>query len=198
MPSIVQRRNTFRAQISLYKNGQQKKLTKTFTSKNEAKRWALENELEKGNGKQLAERTTTFADYFENWIYIIKKNDVKETTFQNYQHASSVIRELFKDIQLKNLNDIIVQKKIDYYAETHSRKTTHEVLLKIKTALRDAYARGYLATDFASLVKTRGKDLPKRNRALSITEFKALRKYLLEHTEDEFNVLVLLALETGM
>lgn len=54
MPSIVQRGNTFRAQISLYKNGQQKKLTKTFTSKNEAKRWALENELEKGNGKQLA------------------------------------------------------------------------------------------------------------------------------------------------
>lgn len=198
LPSIVQRGNTFRAQISLYKNGQQKKLTKTFTSKNEAKRWALENELEKGNGKQLAERTTTFADYFENWIYIIKKNDVKETTFQNYQHASSVIRELFKDIQLKNLNDIIVQKKIDHYAETHSRKTTHEVLLKIKTALRDAYARGYLATDFASLVKTRGKDLPKRNRALSITEFKALRKYLLEHAEDEFNVLVLLALETGM
>lgn len=198
MSSIVKRGNSFRAQISLYKNGQHKKLTKSFDKKSEAKRWALENELEKGNGKQLAERSTTFAVYFENWIYIIKKNDVKETTFQNYQRASSIVKRLFCDIQLKDLNDIVVQRKIDEYAKTHSRKTTHEVLLKIKTALRDAYARGYLVSDFASLVKTRGEELPKRNKALSITDFKTLRRYILENTDDEFNVLVLLALETGM
>ncbi len=198
MPSIVKRGKKFRAQISLYKHGQHKKLTKTFDSKKEAKRWALENELEKGNGKQLAERTTTFADFFENWMYVIKKNDVKETTFQNYQRTSKIVKKLFGDIQLKDLNDIVVQRKIDEYAKTHSRKTTHEVLLKIKTALRDAYARGYLATDFAGLVKTRGKVLEKRNRALSITELRKLRTYVIHHTDNEFNVLVLLALETGM
>ena len=48
---------------------------------------------------------------------------------------------------------ILSYKKIDEYALTHSRKTTHEVLLKIKTSLRDAYARGYIANDFARLVK---------------------------------------------
>lgn len=198
MSSIIKRGKKYRVQISLYKHGQHKKLTKTFDTKSEAKRWALENELEKGNGKQLAERTTAFADFFENWIHIIKKNDVKETTFQNYQRTSKIVKNLFEDIQLKDLNDIVVQRKIDEYAKTHSRKTTHEVLLKIKTSLRDAYARGYLATDFAGLVKTRGKVLEKRNRALSITEFKKLRTYLIQHTENEFNVLVLLALETGM
>lgn len=198
MASIVKRGSSFRAQISLYKNGEHKKITKTFSTKREAKRWALENELEKGNGKQLAERTTTFTDFFENWIYIIKKNDVKETTFQNYQKTSQIVRKLFGDIQLKDLNDIVVQRKIDEYAKTHSRKTTHEVLLKIKTSLRDAYARGYLTNDFAGLVKTRGKELPKRNKALSITDFKKLRTYLLQHTDNEFHVLVLLALETGM
>ncbi|KGX85347.1 site-specific integrase, partial [Pontibacillus litoralis] len=100
--------------------------------------------------------------------------------------------------QLKDLNDIVVQKKIDEYAKTHSRKTTHEVLLKIKTSLCDAYARGYITNDFARLVKTRGENPPKRNKALSITDFKKLRNYVLQHPEDEFNVLVLLALETGM
>lgn len=84
--------------------------------------------------KQLAERTTTFADFFENWMYVIKKNDVKETTFQNYQRTYKIVKKLFGDIQLKDLNDIVVQRKIDDYAKTHSRKTTHEVLLKIKTA----------------------------------------------------------------
>lgn len=52
------------------------------------------------------------------------------------------------------------------YALTHSRKTTHKVLLKLKTSLRDAYARGYIANDFARLVKTRGENPPKRKRYL--------------------------------
>ncbi|WP_343327849.1 site-specific integrase [Lentibacillus saliphilus] len=72
------------------------------------------------------------------------------------------------------------------------------MLLKIKTSLRDAYARGYITNDFARLVKTRGENPPKRNKALSITDFKKLRNYVVQHPEDEFNVLVLLALETGM
>jgi len=198
MASIVKRGKSYRAQVSLYKHGQHRKLTQTFKAKKEAKLWALEMELAKGEGKELAYRTTSFADFFENWIYLVKVNDVKETTFQNYVRTLGVIRNLFGDIQLKDLNDIVVQKKIDEYAKTHSRKTTHEVLLKIKTALRDAYARGYIANDFTSLVKTRGVNPPKRNKALSITNFRKLRNYVLNHPKDEFNLLVLLALETGM
>lgn len=49
------------------------------------------------------------------------------------------------------------------------------MLFKIKTALRDAYDRGYLVTDFASLVKTRGKELEKRNNYLSMMDLKELK-----------------------
>ncbi|MCZ8533547.1 tyrosine-type recombinase/integrase [Psychrobacillus psychrodurans] len=198
MASIVKRGKSYRAQVSLYKHGEHKKVSKTFPTKKEANLWALEMELAKGEGKELAHRTTTFADFFENWIYVVKIKDVKETTFQNYTRALGVIRTLFQDIQLKDLNDIVVQGKIDKYAETHSRKTTHEVLLKIRTALRDAYARGYISNDFSGLLKTRGENPPKRNKALSITAFKKLRNHALQHPEEEFNLLVLLGLETGM
>lgn len=138
MASIVKRGKSYRAQVSLYKHGQHKKISQTFSTKKEENLWALEMELAKGEGKELAHRTTTFADFFENWIYLVKVNDVKETTFQNYVRTLGIIRNLFQDIQLKDLNDIVVQKKVDEYAKTHSRKTTHEVLLKIKTSLRDA------------------------------------------------------------
>lgn len=198
MAYIRKRGSSYLAQVSLYQNGEHKRLTKTFKKKSDAKLWALEVELAKGSGKQLANRLTSFADFFDNWIYIVKQKDVKETTFQNYVQASTIIKTLFGDIQLKDLNDIVVQKRIDEYAETHSRKTTHELLLKIKTALRDAYSRGYIASDFAGLVKTRGVNPLKRNRALSITEFKKLRNYVLNNSDNEFNILVLLALETGM
>mgnify|MGYP000941607374 CR=1 FL=1 len=198
MAYIRKRGSSYLAQVSLYQNGEHKRLTKTFKKKSDAELWALEVELAKGSGKQLANRLTTFADFFDNWIYIVKQKDVKETTFQNYVQASTIIKTLFGDIQLKDLNDIVVQKRIDEYAETHFRKTTHELLLKIKTALRDAYSRGYIASDFAGLVKTIGVNPPKRNRALSITEFKKLRNYVLNNSDNEFNILILLALETGM
>ncbi|HLR65082.1 MAG TPA: site-specific integrase, partial [Pseudogracilibacillus sp.] len=74
----------------------------------------------------------------------------------------------------------------------------HEVLLKIKTALRDAYSRGYIPNDFTRLVKTRGIESPKRNKSLSITDFKKLRNYVISNPQNEFHLLVLLALETGM
>lgn len=54
-----------------------------------------------------------------------------------------------------------------------------------------------LVSDFAGLVKTRGKELEKRNKALSISDFKKLRSYLLQNYNKEFYVMVLLALETG-
>lgn len=198
MASIVKVGKKYKAQISLYKHGTHKKLIKTFHTKEEANLWALEMELEKGKGKDLANREAYFPDFFSNWLYIVKKKDIRETTFQNYIKALRIIEDLFAGIKLKDLNDIIVQQKVDKYAENHSKKTTHELLLKIKTSLRDAYARGYISTDFLYLVKARGKILDKRNKALSITDFKKLRTYLLENPIDEFHILILLALETGM
>lgn len=198
MASIQKRGKSWRASVSLYKHGKYDRITKSFPTKKEAKLWTLQTELAKGNGKQLAQRTTSFADFFENWLYVVKRKDIRETTFQNYEKTLAVIRKLFKYITLEELNDILVQKKIDEYAETHSRKTTHEVLLKIRTALRDAYARGYISNDFAHLLKDRGEVPPKRNNPLSITDLKKLRKYVLDNSDDEFNALVLAALETGM
>ena len=73
MASIIKRGDKFRVQVSIYKHGQHKKVTKTFSNKKDAELWALTTELEKGQGKQLAERETSFAEFFENWIYTIKK-----------------------------------------------------------------------------------------------------------------------------
>ena len=197
MATIIKRGKSYRAEISNYKHGVNNRITKTFPTKAEAKRWAMQHEIAKGDGVDLARRQDTFSNYFENWVYIVKKNDVRPATFLNYTRTIPIVKNLFKNIKLSELNDLVVQAKIDEYGETHSRKTTTEVLLKIRTSLRYAYGRGLLTTDFAGLVKTRGKELEKRNKALSITEFKILRSYLLKHPDTDFNILTLLALETG-
>lgn len=198
MASIQKRGKSWRVTVSLYKHGKYDRMSKSFDSKKEAKNWALQTELAKGNGYDLANRDTPFAIFFENWINIVKKNDVREATFVNYQRTCTIVQNLFQDIKIKNLDDLVVQSKIDEYAKTHSRKTTTEVVLKIRAAIRYAFAKGLFPLDFATLIKTRGNEAPMRNRALSIAELKKLRNYLFEHIEDEFNLLVLLALETGM
>ncbi|MTB36801.1 tyrosine-type recombinase/integrase [Streptococcus uberis] len=198
MSTIEKRgKKSFRARVSITEHGKQKQISKTFKTKAEAKLWAQEQEILKGKGKNISGREDSFADFFETWVYSIKKNDVRQATFINYERTVSIIKSLFKDIKLKNLDDLIVQKKIDEYGLTHSRKTTTELLLKIRTSLHYAYARGLLENDFGTLVKPRGKELEKRNKALSISEMKILRNYLLNHIEDEFNILALIALETG-
>lgn len=157
----------------------------------------LENELAKNIGIDLSKRNQTFSNYFENWVKTVKKNDVRETTYQNYLHVIPIVKKLFGNTKISALDDLIVQSKIDDYSENHSRKTTTEVLLKIRTALSYAYGHGLLATDFGKLVKTRGKVSEKKNISLSITEMKILRQYLLRAHKDEFEIMVLLALETG-
>ena len=197
MATIIKRGNSFRATVSLYRKGEYKRETKTFNNKKEAELWALEMELEKGKGKNIAERSTLFTEFYRNWVNTVKKNDVREATFINYTHTLVIVDKLFEGIQLKHLNDFTMQKKINHYDETHSKKTVKELVLKIRGSLKYAYARGLIANDFGSLLKAKGQEPPKRNVPLSITEFKTLRQYCLNHTEDEFNVLVALALETG-
>ncbi|MDR9799846.1 hypothetical protein [Bacillus paralicheniformis] len=52
----------------------------------------------------------------------MKKNDIQKATFQRYLEASGIIRKLFGNIQLKDMNDIAVQRKIDEYAtQYHSQ-----------------------------------------------------------------------------
>lgn len=197
MATITKRGKSYRVQISNYKNGINNRISKTFKTLTEAKRWAMQNEIAKGNGVDLASRNESFATFFENWVHLVKKNDVRPATFINYTRTIPIVQQLFRDTKLCDLNDIVVQMKIDEYGKTHSRKTTTEVLLKIRTSLRYAYGRGLLSSDFAGLVKTRGKELDKRNKALSITDFKRLRSYLLNNPKNDFHILVLLALETG-
>ncbi|USS38536.1 site-specific integrase [Latilactobacillus sakei] len=198
MASIIKRGNSaYRVEVSNYKHGINKKISKTFKTRAEANLWALQQELTKANGVDLAQRETPFADFFERFVNIVKKSDVRPATFVNYQRVIPIVKHLFNDIPLSRLNDTVVQMKIDEYALTHSRKTVHEVLLKIRTSLHYAYGRGLISTDFAGLVKTRGLVPPKRNKALSITDFKKLRQFLLKNHDSDFNILVLLALETG-
>lgn len=198
MANIEQRGKHFRARVTIYKHGKRDYLTKTFQTKDEAKIWAMQLELSKAKGHQIATQNTLYKDFYHYWIYTIKKNDVRPATFRNYELAGKIINKLFPDSKLGQLDDVQMQKVLDDYGKTHSKKTVSELLKKIRTSLRYAYAKGYIYNDFASLLKAHGQELPKRNKPLSLNDFKKLKDYLVEHTDNEFNLMVLLEINTGL
>lgn len=198
MASIVKVGNSYKAQVSLFKNGQQKRLTKTFLTKREAEIWGLQQEIDKGQGCELGGREIPFVEFYENWLHTVKEGHIRANTFKGYIWALKHIKRMFGQTKLKDLNDIMIQRKLDEFGKTHSKKSVSLLLVKLRTVLKDAQARGYLANNFLPLLKSRGKELPKRNRALSIKELKQLKAYLMQHTDDEFCIMALLALETGM
>lgn len=198
MSNITKRGNSFRTRVSITTHGKRDYLTRTFQTEEEAKIWTLKLELDKASGKQIAQRNTLFKDFFFLWVHTVKVNDVRPTTFNNYKQTIKVVNNLFPTVKLGNLDDIQMQSILDEYGKTHSKKTVTELLKKIRTALRYAYAKGYIANDFASLLKAHGQSHSKRNKALSITELSKLKHYLLQHTDNEFNLLILLEISTGL
>ncbi|CCI81214.1 tyrosine-type recombinase/integrase [Lactobacillus hominis] len=198
MASIEKRGSSYRARISIYSHGKAGYISKTFKTKREAKIWATTLELQKAQGKNIATQNTLFKDFYYLYVYTIKVKDVRVATFDNYVKAGKVIEKLFPKSKLGQLDDTQMQAVLDKYGETHSKKTVTELLKKIRTALRYAYTKGYIYHDFASLLKAHGKELPKRNRALSISNLTKLKHYLLNHTDKEFNVMLLLEISTGI
>lgn len=55
-------------------------------------------ELAKREGEELAHRTTAFATFFKNLIYLVNVNDVKAMTFEYDVRTLGIIRNLFQDI----------------------------------------------------------------------------------------------------
>lgn len=198
MGSIIKRGSSWQVQISMYQNGIPHRETATFKTKAEAKHWERKMEIMKGNGTQIAHRMTPFPKFYSDWVYFVKKDEVRETTFQNYERSIKTIRQLFHGIQLRNLNDIIVQSKLDEYAESRAKRTTNDLLTKIKSALRYAYARGYIENDFTNILKAKGRDTNNPNKVLTMGDYKKLKDYLKENLNDEFNIYIYLILETGL
>src|SRR5699024_9521428 len=131
-------------------------------------------------GKQLVEGNTSFAEFYSNWVYVVKRNDIRESTLKNYETSISIVQKLFGSVQLGKLNEVIVQRKLDQYDENRAKSTTKDLMTKIREALKYAYIRGYIISDFTSLLKARGNILPPRNVALCKSEASKLQSYLLD------------------
>ncbi|WP_225047112.1 tyrosine-type recombinase/integrase [Lacticaseibacillus kribbianus] len=199
MASFMKRGKSILTQVAFTKNGKTYRLSKSFSNKQDAQIWAHTLEIKKAGGVDLVDRQTPMMDYYDYWLEFAKKGELKETSYLSYRRIGQTFRKLFDDVRLCDVTDTYLQKMLDEYGQTHAQKTVSDMVRPLRAMLKYAYAHGLLLNDISSLVRAHGKVSEKRNVALSITDMRTLKQYCLDHAEeDEFCVLVLVALLTGL
>ncbi|WP_056957132.1 MULTISPECIES: tyrosine-type recombinase/integrase [Lacticaseibacillus] len=199
MASFMKRGKSILTQVAFTKKGKTYRLSKSFSNKQDAQIWAHTLEMKKAGGVDLVDRQTPMMDYYDYWLEFAKKGELKETSYLSYHRIGKTFRKLFEEVRLCDVTDTYLQTMLDEYGKTHAQKTVSDMIRPLRSMLKYAFAHGLLVNDISSLIKAHGKASEKRNVPLSITDMKTLKQYCFEHAaEDEFCVMVLVALLTGL
>ncbi len=187
---------TYRARIYL---GDGRSKSRSFLNKKDAKIWALETEKQKLTDVNIIARDRLFTNVYDEWFHDIMIPQLADSTLKKYYNAARINHRLFEGLRLSDFENMRkIQKILDQYGKTVAQKTIEEYLKKIRRVLRYALLQRMITHDITHALKANGrKKTHKVNRAFTMTEFQKLRHYLFEHANSKFNVLVLLATETG-
>src|SRR5699024_1179689 len=142
MGSIMKRGKSYRVQISYYSNGRHNRISRTFKTIKEAKRWELEQEFYKSNGKQLAKGNTPFAEFNSNWACVVNKRAIRECTLKHYETRISISKKLSCSVQLGKLKESIVHHSLDQCSKNRGKSTTKHLITNTRRALKYGYIRG--------------------------------------------------------
>ncbi|MGK4144477.1 tyrosine-type recombinase/integrase [Weissella paramesenteroides] len=203
MASITKRGKKWRARASYVDaRGVRQQPSKTFDTKKAATEWATRLENQIFDGSDINAGKMLFPDYFREWVETNKKDNVRESTYINYNSAINIIDDLFENIPMDKLTTMLIQKKINEFGKTRSTSYVGNLVTKIKNSLRDAYIDEIINRDVFSRIKVNGQDIDRGENFLNATDFIKLQTYLYSKEEimkdNPFYLMVLIALETGM
>ncbi|MEE6717018.1 site-specific integrase [Schleiferilactobacillus harbinensis] len=157
--------------------GKQKSKSKSgFEKKSDAIAAARELEVDKEHGAQLAERSVTFVDYYEQWIKDTKLGGRYSIGAENwYKRVLDLIRSSFPGVALNDVTRRKYVKFLDDFATNHSHESVQKVNTFVRAMVRDAMSEQIIFTDFTIGVKNNGRPgMPESDKYLSIKQFKKL------------------------
>lgn len=171
-----------------------------FTTKKAAQVAAAEVEANLQKGIVPILRVDPFADYFEQWVDLYKRN-IKGPTKYHYGRTLKAIKKYFNDTPLQNITRQDYQAFINDYGSTRSKETVEKLHYHCRACIRDGVEDMIIPFDITRkvtltwTVKAKRKD----EKHLSYNETKALSKELFNRLDRGLGYYLLyLALSTGM
>src|SRR5699024_12090501 len=91
--------------------------------KKEKKKLNTKIKIIKNKNIKLYNWSKSFAEYYESYIYDIKKREVNESTFKNYLGTLKFVKEHTSHIKIKHVCYDNIQRLIDIYSESRAKST---------------------------------------------------------------------------
>lgn len=131
-PGLLQRKNG--KYVARFQSVSNKRVEKTFTKVNEAKRWLAEKKFEDRHSNIGSSTSMTVNAWFEYWINNIKMNTVRHTTLKNYidrytytikEHLGNMIISEVRPMHCQNVINIMNSKGYSQSTMRQSKITMH-------------------------------------------------------------------------
>lgn len=200
MASFQKRGKTWQYTISHKVGDKYKPIRKGgFKTKKEAQVAAAEVEAQLRKGLVPVLTAVPFAEYFETWIDLYKK-DVAKNTLERYLTSLKTVREYFGDKPIQQITKAEYQVFLNEYGETHAKESSRKLNTHIRACVKEALDEGLIRVDFTrnvTLTGTVGKRPEEKH--LNFEESERLLKELHKRLDKGLvYYLLLLGLTSGM
>lgn len=140
-----------------------------------------------------------FTDYFDDWLDMYLKQNLKPQTVQNYQTVSHTVHKYFHNFYLNDLTRKELQRFVNEYSETHKASSTKQLLSRISMPLKEAFNDGLIQKNPTSNIRIpKEYELDKKINFLEEPDLKKVLNYIEDHPLDEANFAIYTALLSGM
>ena len=144
-------------------------------------------------------RTSTFCDYYRQWITVYKEGAIRKVTLKKYLLTHAWLVKLIPKLTVEDLDRMAYQRLLNAYAEYHERQTVMDFHHQLKGAILDAVDDGLIDRDPTRKAIVKGK-IPraKKKRYLNQFELHKLLGSLDLEPRLSWDWMILLIAKTGL
>lgn len=132
----------------------------------------------------------TFGNFFKEWIFKFKKNEVQPNTFSDYEstYRTKILNYEIHDIKLRKINTLTLQKYFNYLYDNQnvSANNLKRLYIKVKSCLEFARVQNIINSNFCAGVSLPriSKDGNKKIKVFTKEEQSAILKSLTDRPVD--------------
>lgn len=155
---------TGRYTVGYDENGKQIKRSISGYNKTEVQTKLKEKTLQVSQGLLSLKDDVTFGDFFREWIYVFKKPNVSNSTFEKYEadYRLRILGSPLENVRLSKIDVFLIRKTVNYWLNNNSLKQTEDVFGRVKTCFKMAIGEKYILHD-----PTYNVSLPKEKKLIT-------------------------------
>lgn len=197
--TIVKRNDKYQVRINYTVNGENKRHTKTFKNKSEARTYEAQKLTELTNNNFDTTGDTNFIDFYSEWLDRHLKSGINSRTIASHEVAFRWAERHLSEYKLKDITRPVLQRYVDTLSETRKTSTVKLLIINTTMCLKEAFHDGIISQDPTYRLKYKiEKTEEDKMKFLELDEFKRLMQFLENSDLDLYNLAIYLSALSGL